>query len=264
MRLAALYDALNRLFGVPAAVSSETGCERAQALFNEGGRAFMEQISTYISADSRILVVGCGEGAGEIEWFASRCKSVVAVDVARRAVDRSANRTAALTNVRCQLVDGRTLGFRDREFDLVFMRNVCEHIINVKECFDEYYRVLKPGGILVNKFAPLFYSPYGAHFQDALKLPWGHLIFGLGPVVELRNKYYPGQLAASSWTDLGLNRITERRYRTIVTSAGFRNRIYTIQTSRNMPLVAYIPLIRNLFIFGVINILERPAEPSGS
>jgi hypothetical protein len=56
----------------------------------------------------------------------------------------------------------------------------------------------EPDKFLINAFAPLFYSPYGAHLQDALKMPWGHLVFGLRAVLEVRNRYYPGHLEAQT------------------------------------------------------------------
>jgi len=94
------------------------------------------------------------------------------VDVSGVAVERSRLATASRSNVRCELTDGLRLPFADGGFDLIFMHNVCEHIIALDACFKEYRRVLRPGGVLVNDFSPLFYSPFGAHLQDALKFPW--------------------------------------------------------------------------------------------
>jgi len=256
MRLADFYNALNRLFGTPTQVLPET-YTRTDIQFQQYTMPLLDEISVYVAPDACVLIVGCGDGV-EMEWFARRCASVIAVDVARDAVERAIERSVNLDNVACRLVDGRTLPFPDDEFDLVFMHNVCEHIINIEECFAEYFRVIKPGKVLINTFAPLFYSPYGAHLQDALKMPWGHLIFGLRSVVDVRNRYYPGHCKASNWAGLGLNRITERRYRKIVRNTGFCNKFYVIQTSKSIPLVSHIPFIRNLFIFGIKSILVKP------
>jgi SAM-dependent methyltransferase len=256
MMLANLYDALNHLFGTPTNVSSES-YTRTETLFREQGIPMLNEIITYLSPTSHVLIVGCGSGV-EVEWFAQRCGSVTAVDISQIALDKAAEQNKNYTNIEFVLVNARELPFPTNEFDLIFMRNVSEHIINMQECFDDYFRVLKPGKIMVNWFAPLFYSPYGAHLQDALKMPWGHLIFGPRAVVEVRNRYYPGHSNATNWEDLGLNRITEHQYRKIVNNAGFITKKYAIRTSKNLPLVSHIPLIRNLFILGIEHIMSKP------
>ncbi len=258
MKLADVYDALNCLLGTPTRVSRET-YTRTETGFREHTIPWLDEINVFVAPDAHVLILGCGTGV-EIEWFARRCASVVAVDVDSSEIEKAIERNAGLPNVSCVLVDDCTLPFKDNEFDLVFMHNVCEHIINIEECFAEYFRIIKPGKILINAFAPLFYSPYGAHLQDALKMPWGHLIFGLQVVVDVRNRYYPGHLKASNWAGLGLNRITERRYRKIVKNTGFRDRLYVIQTSKDLPLFSRIPILRNLFIMGIKNILVKPLQ----
>jgi len=254
--LAYAYDTLNCLFGTPTHVSPET-YTRTETQFKQHTIPLLNEISVYAAQDARVLIVGCGDGV-EIDWFARRCASVVAVDVAHDVLERAKKRSAKHSNVACRLVDGRTLPFGDNEFDLVFMHDVCEHIIYIEECFAEYFRVLKPGKVLINTFAPLFYSPYGAHLQDALKMPWGHLIFGLRAVVDVRNRYHSDHIEASNWSGLALNRITERRYRKIVKNTGFRDQLYLIQISKNLPLVSHIPFVRNLFIMGIKNFLLKP------
>lgn len=256
MMLADIYDALNRLFGEPSRVVNAT-YTRTEVQFQHETMPLLDEISTYISPGDRVLIVGCGNGA-EVEWFARQCGSVAAVDVSQDAIKKTAERSAGFQNVECIMLERDTLPFENNEFDFIFMHNVCEHLIGIEFCFSEYFRVLRPGKIMVNAFAPLFYSPYGAHLQDALKVPWGHLIFGLRAVVDVRNRYYPGRSNATDWAGLGLNRLTERRYRKIVRNAGFRSKIHTIRTSKDLPLVSQVPLLRNLFIFGVKSLLVKP------
>jgi hypothetical protein len=77
----------------------------------------------------------------------------------------------------------------------------------------------------------------------------------------VRNRYYAGHCDAFDWAELGLNRITERRYRKIVEKAGFRRELYRIETSKNLPLAAHIPFLRNLFILGIKSVLVKPTPP---
>ena len=258
MKLADIYDTLNCLFGTPKRVS-DGAYAPTETNYRQHTLPFLNEISPFIAPNARVLIVGCGNGI-EIEWFAKRSASVSAIDVSEKAIDKANEISDSLDNVTCLLVDGRTLPFDDDYFDLVFMHDVCEHIINIEESFAEYFRVIKPNKLLINTFAPLFYSPYGAHLIDALKMPWGHLIFGLRAVVDVRNRYYPGHVKASTWANLGLNQITEARYRKIVANSGFRDKLYEVKTSRNLPLVRHIPFLRNLFIMGIENILVKPID----
>jgi ubiquinone/menaquinone biosynthesis C-methylase UbiE len=250
-----LAETVNGWFGTPTRISRES-YDRLDRQFDKHTANFLAVVSNSVPADADVLIVGCGDGS-EIEWFAERCRSVVAVDVMQDSVARCAQRSMHLTNVECRLVGAKSLPFGDVAFDVLFMHNVCEHIIEVEACFAEYYRILKKGGLLMNTFAPLFYSPFGAHLIDALKMPWFHLAFGLDAVSHLRNQYYPKPYVAKSWADHGLNRITERRYRRMVDRLGFHHERYEVACSGGLSLAAGIPLLRNLFIFRVTDVLRK-------
>ena len=250
-----LYLLLNSLVGTPQKVTREN-YTRTEEIFVSGTLPLLASVERYVAATSRVLIVGCGHG-GEIRWFAERAASVVAIDIDSRSIEQARKSTAALHNVECCLIQAPALSFSDGEFDVIFMHNVCEHIIELEQCFREYHRVLRRDGILINSCAPLFYSPYGAHLQDALKLPWGHLIFGVRSVVEVRNRFYPGEMKSTTWEELILNRLTERRYRQTVARCGFVDEHYELHTSKNLPLVAKVPLLRNLFIMKIVNFLRR-------
>ena len=231
MLIADIYDCLNHLFGPPIKV--ERGrYTRHEDIFVTDTLKTLREIEPMLRPDSSVLVVGCGSGV-ELGWFAERCARG-GIHVDRHSVDQSAERCRDIANVECQLVDGYRLPYPNTSFNLIFMHNVCEHTIHIQLCFAEYYRILMPGGMLVNVFAPLFYSPFGAHLQDALKLPWGHLIFGLQAVVDVRNRYYPGISKARTWPN-SAHCVTERRYRQIVRKVGFVDNSYEIKISKNAP-----------------------------
>jgi len=192
-----VYFYLNRVFGKPQKV--EPGIyDRTDDIFTHRTIPFLEQHQDIFSG--KVLVVGCGNGV-EIDWIAKHCEAVVAVDVSSKAVSDTKKRTSGLKQVKCFLLDDKIPAL-DNSFDVIFMHNVCEHIIDINFWFSEYYRVLKKDGVFLNQFSPLFYSPFGAHLIDVLKMPWGHLIFGAKAVVELRNIYYPEQINAQSWAEL--------------------------------------------------------------
>jgi len=254
---AKIYKRLNELCGNPVKLV-EGVYPRTDQIFHAHTTKLLSSIEPRIEASHRILIVGCGTGQ-EIEWFAKRAGSVVAIDTDVDAIAASLKVAASLPNVECREIDGKTLPFAANEFDRIFMHNVCEHIIHLNENFAEFFRVLKRGGLVFNQFAPLFYSPFGAHLQDALTLPWGHLIFGFRPVLELRNMYYPRVDTSKDWAEFGLNRLTERRYRRIIARSGFASEHYEVRNSKGISIFNGIPLVRNLFILQIYNILRKPA-----
>jgi ubiquinone/menaquinone biosynthesis C-methylase UbiE len=53
-----------------------------------------------------------------------------------------------IKNVAYYLCDGRTYQFPENSFDRIFMITVIGEVENKKEYMDEFYRILKPGGLL--------------------------------------------------------------------------------------------------------------------
>ena len=60
--------------------------------------------------------------------------------------------------------DGQT-GYKSESIDIIFSKSFVEHIQNPKEYFDECYRILRPGGILLT-LTPDWRSNYVKFFDD--------------------------------------------------------------------------------------------------
>ncbi len=244
------------MFGPPKKVKRGDSAAKKQSIFNAETIPVLKKWEKYFSPGANVLVVGCGDGV-ELKYIADRCRSVIGIDVSAEEIEKARKAVEMCPNVECMLVSDSILPFSDQEFDVIFMHNVCEHIIDIERYFREYYRVLKDNGVILNFFAPLFYSPYGAHLKFALNLPWGHLMFGFKSVQEIRNIYYPGFKDDNSWEEWGLNRITENRYLNLVRKTDFKHVYYTAVTSKNLPIIGKVPIIKNLFIFEIRNVLTK-------
>ncbi len=210
--------------------------------------------------DAAVLVIGCDEFAAELHalWQRVKPRLLVGVDINDRVVQAARQRVVDLQPmVQVHLVGDAALPFADATFDVIYMHNVCEHLIQPGSAFAEYHRVLRQGGLLFNTFSPLFYSAYGAHQAYALRLPWGHLVFGLSSVVEIRNLYYSGSNHSRTWAEFGLNRLTLGSYAALIQRAGFRSARRRVHVSGNLSIVGRLPVVRNLFIQGVEDYLVR-------
>ena len=239
--------------------SEETAYEADKAPTTMG--AYLDTLGR---TDADILDFGCGWG-GETLWLARRVRSVVGVDVDEGAI-RQATRAleaSGVTNCRFFLA-GATLPLPSASFDAVFSTNTFEHVQDIHGAYAELFRVLRPGGWLIAQWAPLFYSPHGYHLYWACQVPYAHLIGGLRAVRDLRNaRSRDGQSTATTWADLGLNGLRFRDYRRAAASAGFLLHRFDPQAVRGLNRLAGLPLVGDLFIFGVHCAIQKPALAGG-
>lgn len=250
-----IYLFFNSILGSNTNITKDGANAVDKHIFISHTIPYLVENEQYFTGNSRVLIIGCGNGE-ETKWLAQKCAYVAGVEVNENRIAKAKEESKNLRNLDIIYIK-ENLPFEDCYFDTIFMHNVCEHINNLEHWFREYYRVLKRGGILINTFEPLFYSPYGAHLFELLKLPWGHLVFGFRPTQELRNAFYPNYSNANNWEERGLNRLTENKYKKLILTTGLRHKYYKVKTVKNIPLVATMPFVKNLFISKIENILEK-------
>lgn len=118
----------------------------------------------------KILDVGCGSGFFSI-LLARRGYDVIGTDLTPEMVV-NAKKLAHKEGVSCRfrVMDAEELDFADETFDAVISRNLTWTLPDAEKAYQEWKRVLKPGGILLN-----FDANYGAvDFSDYSELPEDH------------------------------------------------------------------------------------------
>jgi ubiquinone/menaquinone biosynthesis C-methylase UbiE len=101
--------------------------------------------------DLNVLEVGPGPGyfSVKVAKVLSRGKLVLAdiqqemLDYARKRLDKR-----GIKNVEYYLCNGNNFRFADNSFDRIFMVTVIGEVENKKEYLAEFYRILKPNGLL--------------------------------------------------------------------------------------------------------------------
>ena len=110
-------------------------------------RRHLDHLKTF--AGKRVLNVACG--TGELNLFLASCGcDVVAFDFSPKSVEyaREMARINGLSDkIQVDEMDIRHLSYEDSSFDVVTGEAALHHVIKYDNCFEQMYRVLKPGGV---------------------------------------------------------------------------------------------------------------------
>ena len=214
-----------------------------------------------------ILEIGCGEG-GNLKPFLDAGCEVTGVDILEGKIS-NANKFFAShplkSNLHLIISDIYDIGDKFHErFDIIFMRDVLEHIHNQEKFMAHAKKFLKQDGLFFLGFPPWQY-PFGGHQQMCQsrflsRLPYFHLLPG---------SLYPGFLKLSGEStglirdllEIRQTRITIERFEKIINIENYivkKRSFYFINPNYEIkfglrprlvsPIISGIPWIRNYFI----------------
>lgn len=127
--------------------------------------------------DLDVLEIGVGMAADHTSIAYASPKQLWGVDLTQRAVNHTKSRFKLLgLNSIVSVDNAENLSFEDNKFDAIYSWGVLHHSPNTKKCFDEVYRVLKPGGeakiMIYHKYSPtglMLWLRYGFYKFKSLK-----------------------------------------------------------------------------------------------
>lgn len=128
---------------------------RQEEIESYKSKVWLEEIEKHISKnrDTKILDIGCGTGFFEIilgrEGYRITGVDLTAEMILRsneliKAYDLKDDRVVAL------VMDAENLNFEDESFDVILSRNLTWTLPHPIEAYREWFRVLRPGGLLLN------------------------------------------------------------------------------------------------------------------
>ena len=143
-----------------------------QVYFKEQGDTTKKYVIPYVSSmmkldeNARVLEVGCGEGGNMTPFLDLGCETV-GVDISATQIEKaqeylSSNNYSKFKVVAQDIYD--TTAADIGTFDLIFLRDVIEHIPNQEKFFEEIGKFLKPSGVIFFGFPP-WRMPFGGHQQ---------------------------------------------------------------------------------------------------
>ena len=130
----------------------------------------LEQLPKKEKDQVKILDIGTGPGFFAI-LLAEEGYQVTAVDYTEQMLQEAKSNAADLADqISFKRMDAQNLEFEDDVFDVVISRNLTWNLKDPKRAYEEWCRVLKPGGVMINLDAN-----YGAaDFADTADLPENH------------------------------------------------------------------------------------------
>lgn len=152
-------------------------------------REFLEKLLREVElAGKVVLEAGCGDGIlTRAVAERGRAQFVVGVDLGCAWKEGPGFATLPM--------DLNELEFPNGYFDVVFSQNVFEHVHQLDRAWAELKRVLKPGGLFVSEFAPLWNHSFGHHWyfetDDSFTCPvppYGHLTMTKQELVRIARR----------------------------------------------------------------------------
>lgn len=253
-------------------LSSETDVwwERQNAYFEaqrENNKMWRARIGYPIDVQGKsVLDLGCGHGALSLGLAQEGAKSVLGIDLdtrrihyANTMVQRFAGSfpgdlTFSVTNLNAMEGSDR--------FDVVVTKDCFEHVDDLPTMLSSINRLLKPGGILVAGFSPLYYSPFGDHGRWELKFPWLHSV--LPESVMASNLRRKGRNNVRNASDLGLNKLTYPEFAKIMDSPAWHPESVRINVKDGLGTKAFtllrkVPALEKYFTISVYAVYRKSA-----
>jgi ubiquinone/menaquinone biosynthesis C-methylase UbiE len=117
------------------------------ARYRRGDEAVIERLITGsgISGASRVLEIGCGTGNYIAELQSRVGCQCHGLDPSSGMIAQARHRNPTVTYC---VAPAEHLGLAEAAFDLAFSVDVIHHVQNPAACFQEAFRVLRPGGLL--------------------------------------------------------------------------------------------------------------------
>lgn len=200
-----------------------------------------------------VLDYGCGGGDQTVALARYGANYAVGLDIMEHSYSQNAEMVAK---------EGLSVAFKSKiteeergRFDIVISMNAFEHFHDPDAELDRMIGLLKPGGLLYIAFGPLWYAPWGVHNMFFVRIPWANILFSDQSILRARRRFI--DLHVESFDEIGINKMTVKRFERLVASRNLRSVYFKHLTVFNMDFMHRIPVLRELFVNGIVCVLGR-------
>jgi 2-polyprenyl-3-methyl-5-hydroxy-6-metoxy-1,4-benzoquinol methylase len=242
--------------------------------FEEGFKSlenYFARLNNKVNFEGKtVLDIGCQLGSACVYMALHGAINVVGFDVDSEAIKFAKAKLADYPQIRDKVSYYLVEDMPPEKFDLVLSKDAFEHYMDPEQFINVMKQYLKPDGLMVIGFSPLWKSPYGAHIRVLTAWPWVHLVFPEAVVVH-ELKRYTKRATITSYNEVGsgLNKMTLKRFKKIVESNGLEFVYFKTNVpshNRNSWVLhaftafSHIPLLREYFTVNIYSTLKLKAK----
>lgn len=206
-------------------------------------------------AGKNVLDFGCGHGEQAALLAAQYDCRVVGLDTNLATIARAKKRHGDVVRFISQ-VDFPD-GGRTERYDVVISQNAMEHFPAPDLVLRQMADLVTDGGKILITFGPPWLSPYGSHMHFFCRIPWLNVIFPEKAVMAVRSRYRKDGARRYEEVESGLNRMTLRKFETLVKMSGLSIERRRYVGVKGMHFLTRLPLLREFFTVHVTVALSR-------
>lgn len=147
--------------------------QRIREFEDEKHERWLEEFNRYIPHDRPLRVLDLGTGTGFFAFvFAAEGHEATGIDLTPDMIERARETVNILgLDATFNVMDAERPEFDPESFDVLVTRNLTWTLPHLEEAYREWYKLLKPGGVLIN-----FDADYSAALEeeDEIELPENH------------------------------------------------------------------------------------------
>lgn len=137
--------------------------QRLREFDSEKRERWLAELRRYLPQGKTLRILDVGTGTGFFACLlAAEGHKTVGIDLTPNMIEHAKHMAAVLgLDARFQLMDAEEPDFESESFDVLVTRNLTWTLPHIEKAYREWYRILKPGGILIN-----FDADYCAALED--------------------------------------------------------------------------------------------------
>ena len=142
-------------------------------------------------------------------------------------------------------------------FDIAISIGSFEHFDDPASNLHQMREAVKPGGRVIVTFAEPWLSHSGSHMDFFTKVPWVNVWFSEETVMRVRSRFRDDGATRYEEVEGGLNRMTLAKFEVIMKQSGMSVEALYYHPTKGLPLVAKIPVVRELLVSAASCILRK-------